>query len=65
MAKILVVEDEDSIAELVEFNLHKNGFECARVDSGEKALKLFEKGEQFDLILLDLMLTGMDGTDFC
>lgn len=65
MAKILIVEDEDSIAELVEFNLRKNGFECARVDSGEKALKLFEKGEQFDLILLDLMLTGMDGTDFC
>ena len=65
MARILIVEDEDSIAELVEFNLRKNGFDCARVDSGEKALKLFEKGEQFDLILLDLMLAGMDGTDFC
>lgn len=63
--KILIVEDEDSIAELVEFNLSKNGFECKRVDSAEKALALFENGESFDLILLDLMLTGMDGTDFC
>lgn len=63
--KILIVEDEDAIAELVEFNLRKSGFECVRVDSAEKALELFEGGEHFDLILLDLMLTGMDGTDFC
>lgn len=63
--KILIVEDEDSIAELVEFNLSKNGFECKRVDSAERALALFENGETFDLVLLDLMLTGMDGTDFC
>lgn len=36
-----------------------------RVDSAEKALARLEKGERFDLILLDLMLTGMDGLDFC
>lgn len=63
--KILIVEDEDPIAELIEFNLRKNGFECKRVSSAEDALKLFERGGRFDLILLDLMLTGMDGTEFC
>lgn len=63
--KILIIEDEDSIAELIEFNIQKSGYKTARVDSAEKALKLFERGETFDLILLDLMLTGMDGTDFC
>ena len=62
---ILIIEDEDAIAELVKFNLEKNGFECSRTDSAEAALKLFEGGTSFDLILLDLMLTGMDGTDFC
>lgn len=63
--KILIVEDEASIAELIEFNLKKNSYECKNVNSAEKALALFEKGEKFDLILLDLMLVGMDGTDFC
>ena len=63
--RILIIEDEDSIAELVKFNLEKNGFECERTDSGEAALKMLQKGSSFDLILLDLMLTGMDGTDFC
>ena len=62
--KILVIEDDASIGELIEFNLQKNGFESSRTESAEKALKLLER-EQFDLILLDLMLAGMDGMDFC
>ena len=62
--KILIVEDEDSIAELIEFNVQKNGFKTARTDSAEKALKILENGD-CDLILLDLMLAGMDGLDFC
>lgn len=62
--KILIVEDEDSIAELIEFNVQKNGFKTARTDSAEKALKILENG-YCDLILLDLMLAGMDGLDFC
>ena len=62
--KILIVEDEDSIAELIEFNVQKSGFKTARTDSAEKALKILENGD-CDLILLDLMLAGMDGLDFC
>lgn len=62
--KILVIEDEKNIGELIEFNIRKNGFQSSRVDSAESALKLLGR-EHFDLILLDLMLTGMDGMDFC
>ena len=62
--KILIIEDEESIGELIEFNVRKNGFEARRVDSAEEALKILER-DSFDLILLDLMLTGMDGLDFC
>lgn len=62
--KILIIEDERNIAELIAFNLRKNGYEYRCTDSGENALKILER-EAFDLILLDLMLTGMDGLDFC
>ena len=62
---ILIVEDEDSIAELIAFNLKKNGYETRHVDSGEKAMDLLLGGWTCDLILLDLMLAGMDGLDFC
>lgn len=62
--KILIVEDEENIADLIEFNVKKNGYRCEKVDSAEKALELLNS-QNFDLILLDLMLTGMDGLDFC
>ena len=54
--KILIIEDEESIGELIEFNVRKNGFDTRRVDSAEEALKILER-DSFDLILLDLMLT--------
>ncbi len=62
--KILIVEDEDNIAELVAFNLQKNGYKTARAESAEAAFDLLKR-ENFSLILLDLMLPGMDGLDFC
>lgn len=62
--KILIVEDEDNIAELIEFNVKKNGYQTKRVASAEDALVAL-KDDDFDLILLDLMLNGMDGLDFC
>lgn len=61
-AKILIVDDEEDILELVRFNLHKDGYELTCVESGEKALKYAQK-EHFDLMVLDLMLPGLDGLE--
>jgi two-component system phosphate regulon response regulator PhoB len=62
--KILVVDDEEDILELVRYNLNKEGFRVESVASGELALERARKGVP-DLILLDLMLPGMDGLDVC
>ena len=62
--RILVVDDEEDILELVRYNLSKEGYQISVADSGEKALKLAED-ERPDLIILDLMLPGMDGLDVC
>ncbi len=63
--KILVVEDEEAIQELIRYNLVKEGFDRVKLcDSGEAAL---EQAAEFkpDLILLDLMLPGIDGFSVC
>ena len=63
--KILVVEDEEAIQELIRYNLNKEGFDRVRLcDSGEEALTLAQEFAP-DLILLDLMLPGMDGLSVC
>jgi len=61
---ILVVEDETDIREMISYNLLQEGYQVAAVDSGEEALTLLESGE-FDAVLLDLMLPGMDGLGVC
>lgn len=62
--KILVVDDEEDILELVRYNLTKEGYRVQCVQSGEQALAKI--GEELpDLILLDLMLPGVDGLDVC
>jgi two-component system phosphate regulon response regulator PhoB len=61
---ILVVEDEEDIQELVRYNLSREGFQVQCAGSAEEALRA-AKGNAPDLILLDLMLPGMDGLDFC
>lgn len=62
--RILVVEDEEDIAELVRYNLAKEGYQVTCVGAGEPALK--KAGEvNPDLIVLDLMLPGIDGLDVC
>ena len=61
-SKILVVEDEQDIRNLLVFNLEKNDFNVQAVDNGEKALSLI-RGNNFDLILLDLMIPGISGFD--
>ena len=62
--KVLVVEDENDIRELIEYNLLKAGYEVTAVMSGEEALQRLGAG-RFDLILLDVMLPGMDGFEIC
>ena len=62
--KILVVDDEEDILELVRYNLAKEGYQVICVLSGEHALKKAREDNP-DIILLDLMLPGLDGLDVC
>jgi two-component system alkaline phosphatase synthesis response regulator PhoP len=62
--KILVVEDEENIQELIQYNLAKEGYQVSCVPSGEKGLEAARSGNP-DLVLLDLMLPGLDGLDVC
>ena len=62
--KILIVDDEDHIRELLKFNLEKNGYVVYMANDGLNGLKLARE-KQVDLILLDLMLPGMDGVEVC
>ena len=64
MAKLLVIEDEADIRELISFNLEMSGFEVAKARDGEEGLEMAYRGK-FDLILLDLMLPGIDGYQVC
>jgi len=59
---ILVVDDEEDILELVQYNLEKEGFRVSTVGSGEEAL-LVARRENPNLIVLDLMLPGLSGLD--
>ena len=61
---ILVVDDEEPIAEILEYTLRKAGYETEAAYDGEKALSLF-KTLQPDLILLDIMLPGRNGIEVC
>ena len=58
--RILVVEDEEDILELLRYNLFREGYQVFCTTSGEKAIKT-AKAESLDLIILDLMLPGIDG----
>jgi two-component system alkaline phosphatase synthesis response regulator PhoP len=66
MAKetILLVDDEEDILELLDYNLSKEGFTILRVTTGEDALAVARKNLP-DLVLLDLMLPGIGGLDVC
>ena len=62
--KILVVDDEEHIQELIRFNLENNGYKVVSATDGNEALKLALQ-ECPQLVLLDLMLPGKDGYDVC
>lgn len=62
--RILVVDDEEDLLELVRFNLARDGYDVLGVISGEEALKAVRRDPP-DLIVLDLMLPGLDGLEVC
>ena len=64
MSKILIIEDEDAIAELEKDYLELSGFEVDIKNNGTEGLKA-ALGMDYDLIILDLMLPGIDGFDIC
>ena len=64
MSKILIIEDEVAIADLEKDYLELSGFEVAIENAGDTGLERALK-EEFDLVVLDLMLPGMDGFDVC
>ncbi|MCA9752243.1 MAG: response regulator [bacterium] len=61
---ILVVEDEPDIAEIIEYNLAREGYRVRVIDDGETALDRILRDSP-DLVLLDLMLPGLDGLELC
>jgi len=62
--KIIVIEDEEAIQELLHYNLNKEGYDITCVENGEEGIKTAKK-ELPDLIILDLMLPGIDGLEAC
>lgn len=64
MKKILVVDDEKPISDIIRFNLEKEGYDVSTAFDGEEAVEQFEAVGP-DLVLLDLMLPKMDGLEVC
>lgn len=64
MTKILVIDDEKNIAELISYNLKKEGFSVLQAYNGESALHLVET-QSPDLIIIDLMLPRISGLNVC
>ncbi|MCL5024389.1 MAG: response regulator transcription factor [Nitrospirae bacterium] len=62
--KILVVDDEPDIVELASYNLRKEGFDVSSASDGEEALRKIRAGS-YDLVILDIMLPGIQGTEIC
>lgn len=64
MESILIVDDEVTIRELIQYNLEKEGFKVTCAADGEHALDLMNR-INYDLVILDLMLPGIDGLEVC
>ena len=62
--RILLVDDEEAIQKLLTYPMEKEGYEIVQAMDGETALEKFRE-QPFDLVVLDIMLPGMDGTDVC
>ena len=64
MTKVLIVEDEESYSDALGYMLRKEGFDVAIAETGPDALTEFDRGGA-DIVLLDLMLPGLSGTEVC
>ncbi len=62
--RIVVIEDEPDILEVIQYNLSREGFDVEGARDGESGLRQVRKGDP-DLVLLDLMLPGVDGVELC
>ncbi len=65
MAKILLLEDDQSIRSFVKINLTRNSFEVVEAASGEEALSILKVTKDFDIAVLDVMLPGISGFEVC
>ena len=65
MSRILVVEDDAAVRDVVEHALAREGMEVAATGDGKEALERLNGPELFDLVVLDVMLPGMDGVSVC
>lgn len=65
MSKILIADDDASIAELVSDALSDEGFECEKASDGNQALRKIKSNPDYALILLDIMMPGTDGLEVC
>lgn len=59
--RILVVEDDGAISQLIEINLQVAGYDCTALTDGEEARRFLDEDHSFDMALLDIMLPGLDG----
>src|ERR687884_1898481 len=65
MTRILIVEDDPAVRDVVEHALSREGMETETASDGEKALESLRAAKPFDLVVLDVMLPGMDGISVC
>ena len=65
MNKILIVDDEKAIGELISDSLEEEGFETVMKNDGQEAFDLIQCNKKFDLIILDIMMPNMDGLELC
>lgn len=64
MKEILIVDDEENILTLLEYNLNQAGYQVSKTGDGLQAYQMIRNND-FDFIILDIMLPGMDGVDIC
>src|SRR5215208_5281180 len=65
MPKVLIVEDDPAVRDVVEYALAREGMETETAESGEAATELLYSDARFDLVILDVMLPDTDGVTLC